>query len=245
MLYVSEEDLAVNREPYSMQLSELSMKYSHKLSFYLKVLDPDFCRLHKIKSNTPATFFIFDNSSGADTNYRLTSESNLLDTSRIAYFIESFFSKSLKRYIRSATLNPDDLTNTVYPIVGSTFDEIVYDSAKTVFVRFYSKYSTRGEENMKIVKDWREVAKYYNDKTRNVLICEMEITDNDVPSDVEAELGKDGGIFAFPMTEQGRKLPKIKAITKKKGYRYTGPLTFTSLLAFTAKFVSTLHRSDL
>jgi len=121
----------------------------------------------------------------------------LLDPSEDDTDFDTFLTKSRsgdwELYVKSQS--PDDVQQEglVVPLIGETFEEIVFDSTMDVLVEFYApwcghckKFAPEYEKLAKIVE------RHY--KNRNLMIAKMDATENDSP----VEISGFPTIYIFP-----------------------------------------------
>ena len=94
---------------------------------------------------------------------------------RVADFIERFFDHKLTPFLKSEDI-PKEQVGPVYKLVGKTFDEIVFDPKKNVFVKFYAPWCGHCKA---LAPTYEKLAEAYKDDD-SVLIAEMDATANEV-----------------------------------------------------------------
>jgi len=201
----------------ALQMKPLAQKYKGKLNLYIQDADSRTAKRFKFSGN--ATYMIF-NTDGEKYRYLDKVFDNQLDIAELIKFTENFFAGKLIRYIRSAEVNKDDLGEPVFPVVAKTYNEVVLDPKKHVFVRFYDKMIQRYAEQFAMRKEWWKVGRNFTNNKKDILITEIETNDNDV-SDFFSKKMQEGKNF-FLFTKKNKKEPIV----------YTGKPVAEELIKF-------------
>jgi len=211
---------------YALKMKPLGRKFDGKINLYLQDADPKTVR--KFKLHGDANFIIFDTDM-EHSKYRYTGKvfNGSIDVDALIDFTQRFFEKKVEKYIRTSEINKDDLDEPVYPVVASTFESVVNDPNKHVFIRFYDKMMQRYTEHFSMRKEWWKVGKNYTANTKGVLVCEIEINDNDVPGYFTREMNANN-LYFFLFTKKQKQTP----------YAYRGKIDANSLIAFAEEIIA-------
>uniref|UniRef100_A0A8C0YL97 Protein disulfide-isomerase A3 n=2 Tax=Cyprinus carpio TaxID=7962 RepID=A0A8C0YL97_CYPCA len=104
------------------------------------------------------------------------------DGKSLERFLEDYFAKRLKRYVKSEPV-PESNDDPVKVVVADTFDEIVNDPEKDVLVEFYAPWCGHCKNLEPIYKELGE--KLSGDP--NIVIAKMDATANDVPPNYDVQ----------------------------------------------------------
>lgn len=210
---------------YAMELRALGKKFKDQVSFYLQDADSRTTRKYKLEGD--ASYIIFD-TDVEKSKYRYTDKvfNGSVDANALIDFTQKFIEKKVPKYIRSSDINPDDLTEPVYPVVAKTYNEVVMDTKKHVFIRYFDKMMQRFPEQFQMRKEWWKVGKNYKNNTRDILIAEIETNDNDILDYFSKEMSAGHHYFLF--TKKQKKIP----------YVYKDNINSTEIIAFAEKIIA-------
>uniref|UniRef100_A0A671Q8H8 protein disulfide-isomerase n=1 Tax=Sinocyclocheilus anshuiensis TaxID=1608454 RepID=A0A671Q8H8_9TELE len=104
------------------------------------------------------------------------------DGKSLERFLEDYFAKRLKRYVKSEPV-PESNDDPVKVVVADTFDEIVNDPEKDVLVEFYAPWCGHCKNLEPVYKELGE--KLSGDP--NIVIAKMDATANDVPPNYDVQ----------------------------------------------------------
>uniref|UniRef100_A0A672KNU7 Protein disulfide-isomerase A3 n=1 Tax=Sinocyclocheilus grahami TaxID=75366 RepID=A0A672KNU7_SINGR len=104
------------------------------------------------------------------------------DGKSLERFLEDYFAKRLKRYVKSEPV-PESNDDPVKVVVSDTFDEIVNDPEKDVLVEFYAPWCGHCKNLEPVYKELGE--KLSGDP--NIVIAKMDATANDVPPNYDVQ----------------------------------------------------------
>ena len=93
----------------------------------------------------------------------------------ITEFIDDIQSGKTKPFLKSAP-EPESNDGPIIDVVGSTFEKIVHDPTKDVFVYFYVPWC---EHCQKFDSVWAELAEAHKD-SKNLVIAKFDASRNDV-----------------------------------------------------------------
>jgi len=113
-------------------------------------------------------FVIFD-----EDNEQLTAET-------AENFVEKSLSGAYKGYRKSEPI-PESNSDPVKVLVGKTFESIVFDANKDVFVEFYAPWCGHCK---RLAPIWDELGEAYKD-SESVVIAKVDATANSIPSEIE------------------------------------------------------------
>jgi len=126
-------------------------------------------------------------------------------------FVDDFVAKKLSVKVKSEAAAPAPKAGAVATIVGTTFQELVIDSAKNVLVEFYAPWCGHCKA---LAPKYDELAEALTDKFDDVVIAKVDLTNNDLPSEYRQAYHVDG----FPTIYWAAKGAKGKP-TKFEGSR--------------------------
>ncbi len=196
----------------AMRLKTVAARYAGRLSVCVKRPDKQFVRNHRLGN---LTFMLSD-----DSGVFRYSEKELADpfnVDEIIAYTEKFFAHGLARYIRSA--QAEDHMDPGYEVVGNTFDRLVLETQKMVVLRLYNRSLQFSDEQINQKEKWGELRERYR-YSKKVLVCEMEMSENDLPPRIAEELrAYRAGIFFFP-----------KDGSKALPYPFTGRLITSEMI---------------
>lgn len=98
----------------------------------------------------------------------------------IRSFIQAFIEGSLEAFLKSEEI-PASNDEPVTVIVGKSFESIVLDSSKDVFVEYYAPWCGHCKQLAPI---YTELGEAFQDE-ENVIIAKVDVTANDVPEDIK------------------------------------------------------------
>ncbi|XP_029430696.1 protein disulfide-isomerase A3 [Rhinatrema bivittatum] len=102
------------------------------------------------------------------------------DGKALERFVQSYFDKELKRYLKSEPI-PENNDGPVKVIVAENFEDIVNDESKDVLIEFYAPWCGHCKN---LEPKYKELAEKVASDT-NIVIAKMDATANDVPSPYE------------------------------------------------------------
>jgi len=203
------------------QMKPLARKYKDKFNIYIEDAELRSSKLHRFYSN--ATYIIFDNDEEG-TKYRYTDKNfdDQIDVNELIAFTQLALDGKVPKYIRSAEFNKDDLALPVVTVIANSYNEVVKDPTKHVFLRYYDKMLQRFEEQYRMRAEWYKVGRHYLNKTRNdLIIAEIEVKNNDVPK-----------YFLKAMTEKNLYYFLFLKDSKNKPIPYEGEVNAEKLIKF-------------
>lgn len=213
------------------QAKPLAKKFKGKFNMYVEDIHSKAGIKHKYKGN--ATYIIFDIDPD-DSKYRYTDKefTDDIDVNALIEFTQLVLDGKAPKYIRTAQFNKDDLILPVVTVITSSYDEVVKDPTKHVFLRFYDKMLQRFTDQYQMRIEWYKVGRYFINNTRDdLVIAEIEVKDNDVPK-----------YFLKEMTEKDHYYFLFKKDAKDKPIVYTGEVDAEKLIKFVEGHVGNSNR---
>ena len=203
----------------ALQMKPLGRKFDGKINVYLQDADPKMVRKFRLLGNS--TFIIFDTDKEA-SKYRYDAKvfEDKIDVDSLIEFTQRFLEGRVPKYIRSAEVNKDDLDEPVYPVVAKTYEQVVNDPTKHVFLRFFDKMVQRYSDQFTMRKEWWKVGKNFTGNKKDLLIAEIETNDNDVPGYFAKEMA--AGHYYFLFTKKQKTEP----------YIYKGKISAVDMIKF-------------
>jgi protein disulfide-isomerase A1 len=107
-------------------------------------------------------------------------ESDQVHSDSLGKFVKGWEDGSLAPTLKSAD-PPADNDGPVKVVVGKTFNEIVMDPAKDVFVEFYAPWCGHCKN---LAPKWEALGEEFKD-TPSVVIAKVDATENDTPADIQ------------------------------------------------------------
>eukprot|EP01039_Chlorochromonas_danica_P002954 gene2954-3222_t len=92
-------------------------------------------------------------------------------------FVSDFFSGSLKPFLKSEAVEPEDTTGDVVVLRGSSFADLVLNNDKDVLVKFYAPWCGHCK---KLAPVWEELGKQLKSQTDKIIVAKMDSTANEV-----------------------------------------------------------------
>jgi protein disulfide-isomerase A1 len=156
-----------------------------------------------LESSTPGVV-IEDRTSKKKFLYPLDDDKHKFDLSSLKQFIQSYRDGKLSAAIKSeelpeGTTAEDQLQSPLTTIVGKTYDKVVLDETKDVFVKFYAPWCGHCKA---MVPTFEELGEKFKDDD-NVIIGNFNASDNDSPLDI----GGYPTLYYFPASKDGKKEP--------------------------------------
>ncbi|CAE6391495.1 unnamed protein product [Rhizoctonia solani] len=129
--------------------------------------------------------------------------------------VESYLSGSLKPMLKSEPV-PESNDGPVFTLVGSQFDEVIFDDSKDVLAEFYAPWCGHCK---RLAPVYDQLGEQYADQKNKLTIVKMDATTNDLPASAGFK------IAGFPTI-------KFKPAGSKSFVDYEGDRSLESLTEF-------------
>ncbi|KAF8607657.1 disulfide isomerase [Ceratobasidium sp. AG-I] len=136
-------------------------------------------------------------------------------SSGVSTLVESFLSGSLQPKLKSDPV-PESQDEASFTLVGSQFDEVVFDDSKDVLAEFYAPWCGHCKRLKPV---WEELAGLYAGQKDKLTVLKMDSTTNDLPKSAGFK------ISGFPTI-------KFKPAGSKEFIDYEGDRSLESLIEF-------------
>jgi len=134
---------------------------------------------------------------------------------RIAEMVSKFNAGELVPELKSMPI-PATQDESVYTVVGKTFDEVVFDESKDVFIELYASWCGHCK---RLKPTWDTLGDHFAAVKDSVTIAKMEAQENDLPP-------------SAPFKVQGFPTLKFRPAGSKEFIDYDGDRSLESLIAF-------------
>ncbi|CAE6435792.1 hypothetical protein ACGC1H_000829 [Rhizoctonia solani] len=142
-------------------------------------------------------------------------QSGDLTPASVTTLIDSYLSGSLKPMLKSDPV-PESNDGPVFTLVGSQFDEVVFDDSKDVLAEFYAPWCGHCK---RLAPTWDQLGEQYTSQKDKLTILKMDATTNDLPASAGFK------IAGFPAI-------KFKPAGSKTFIDYEGDRSLESLTEF-------------
>jgi len=211
-LFVDSEDS--KKDQYLSDLRPIAQKYKGKINFV--TIDATKFADHGKALNLDPTklpaFVIQDLEK--QLKYPLSQDSEF-SMSEVFDWTEQYVAGKLEPVLKSEPV-PESQEGPVYKIVGKTFDDVVFDDNKDVFVEFYAPWCGHCK---RLAPIWDTLAERYEAAKEGLLIAKMDATENDLPPSVPFR------VAGFPTL-------KFKPAGSRDFVEYEGDRSLESLIEF-------------
>jgi len=143
------------------------------------------------------------------------SQEQSLSLSDVSDWTDKYIAGELEPVLKSQPI-PTSQDSPVYTLVGKTFDEIVFDDKKDVFIEFYAPWCGHCK---RLAPTWETLAERYESAKEGLLIAKMDATENDLPPSV-------------PFRVSGFPTLKFKTAGSRDFVDYEGDRSLESLIEF-------------
>lgn len=142
-------------------------------------------------------------------------QSTELTAASVTTLVDSYLSGSLKPMLKSDPV-PESNDGPVFTLVGSQFDEVIYDDSKDVLAEFYAPWCGHCK---RLTPIYEQLGEQYADQKDKLTILKMDATTNDLPASAGFK------ISGFPTI-------KFKPAGSKTFIDYEGDRSLESLTEF-------------
>ncbi|KAF3986438.1 hypothetical protein FT663_04886 [Candidozyma haemuli var. vulneris] len=218
--------------------NELGKKYVGKINF-VGLDASQYGRHAEILNMNPEIvplFAIQDNTNSRKYGIDQTEHPNGPSTDDIEKFVEEFLAGNVKPIIKSEPLPTEEevASQAVVKLVSHNYDDILKDTSKDVFVKYYAPWCGHCK---KLAPIWEELAEIYGSKNEDsqVVIAHVDHTLNDVDTPIPIEgyptlifypangkVDSKTGIREHHLFTDSRDLESLMAYIKKKGLGVDG-----------------------
>jgi len=158
---------------YVNRLRKVAKDYVGKLSFV--VADKSSSEFTELNFDKAASFGL--GAIGADgSKYKAPTEEKFT-VEGVAAFAKDVLAGKVAKYVKSEP-EPEANGDAVVTVVGTSFDRIVNDKSKDVFIEFYAPWCGHCKQ---LAPKWEELAKDMS-KHSSLVIAKIDATANDVPA---------------------------------------------------------------
>ncbi|RDB22496.1 Protein disulfide-isomerase [Hypsizygus marmoreus] len=130
-------------------------------------------------------------------------------------WVEQYLGGKIEPSLKSQPI-PETQSEAVYTLVGKSFEDVVFDDSKDVFVEFYASWCGHCK---RLAPVWETLAEKFADRKDRLVIAKMEAQDNDLPPTV-------------PFRVSGFPTLKFKPAGSRDFIDYEGDRSLESLTAF-------------
>jgi len=149
------------------------------------------------------------------TNFPFAGE---LNAASLKQWVADVLSGAISPNVRSQPV-PETQEESVYTLVGKSFDEIVLDESKDVFVEFYAPWCGHCKS---LAPKYEQVAKAFESAKDSLIIAKIDATENDTPN-AGVEIQGFPTLYFYP------------AGAKTKPIAYEGARSVEDLISFVQK----------
>jgi len=130
-------------------------------------------------------------------------------------WVVAFLAGKLEPTLKSQPI-PETQNEAVYTLVGKSFDDVVFDDSKDVFVEFYASWCGHCK---RLAPIWETIGKKYAPIKDRLIIAKMEAQENDLPA-------------SLPFRVSGFPTLKFKPAGGREFIDYEGDRSLESLVSF-------------
>lgn len=130
-------------------------------------------------------------------------------------WVSDYLADKLEPTLKSQPI-PESQNEAVYTLVGKSFEDIVFDDSKDVFVEFYASWCGHCK---RLAPTWETIAEKYAPIKDRLIIAKMEAQENDLPA-------------SLPFRVSGFPTLKFKPAGTREFVDYEGDRSYESLISF-------------
>lgn len=142
-------------------------------------------------------------------------QSNELTADAVDHWVEQFLTGKLEPSLKSQPI-PESQNESVYTVVGKSYEQVVLDDSKDVFIEFYASWCGHCK---RLAPTWLSLGEKYAPLKDTLVIAKMESPENDLPPKT-------------PFRVSGFPTLKFKPAGTREFIDYEGDRSLESLVAF-------------
>jgi len=210
--FVNPED--VKYDQYLADLKPIARKHKGKINFVTidAVKFVDHGKALNLDADKFPAFVIQDLEK--QLKYPLSQEKEIT-MSAIADLTDQYIAGKLEPVLKSEPV-PESQDNPVYTLVGKSFEDVVFDDKKDVFIEFYAPWCGHCK---RLAPIWETLAERYEAAKDTLVIAKLDATENDLPASV-------------PFRVSGFPTLKFKPAGARDFVDYEGDRSLESLIEF-------------
>ncbi|KAL5530128.1 PDI1 [Sanghuangporus sanghuang] len=143
------------------------------------------------------------------------SQSEEFTPEKVDVLLEKYLAGDLQPELKSEAI-PAEQNEAVYTVVGKTFEDVVFDDSKDVFLEFYAPWCGHCK---RLKPTWDSLGERYANVKNRLIIAKMDATENDLPPSVDFRI-------------QGFPTLKFKPAGTREFIDFNGDRSLESLIEF-------------